>query len=83
MAKQSAVALEKQRIVHCMERFDCHGRLHITLCNGVAVVEIIHHQSHKPYVCIDLLERWRKHIEKHHKLGPARVCRQHEGLLIQ
>ena len=32
-----------------MERFDCHGRLHIALCDGVAVVKITHQQSHKSY----------------------------------
>ena len=25
MAKQLNVGKEKQRVVHCMERFDCHG----------------------------------------------------------
>ena len=52
-----------------MKRFNCHGRLHITPHNGVAIVKIAHHQSHKSYVNIDLPEKWRIYIKKHHKMG--------------
>ena len=83
MPKQSTVSDVKQRVVRRMEHFDCHGRLRISLHNGVAVVRITHHQSHKPYVCIDLPEEYRTFIEAHHQLGPAKVCRRSEGRLIQ
>ena len=78
-AKQSAVDEKKQRIVRRMERFDCHGRLHVTLHNGVAVVKIAHRQSHKSYVNIDLPEKWRRFIENNHQMGPAKVCKRREG----
>jgi hypothetical protein len=45
---------KKQRIVRRMERFDCHGRLHVTIHNGIATVKITHQQSHKSYVNIDI-----------------------------
>ena len=76
MAKQSPVDEKKQRIIHCMDCFDCHGWLHVSLHNSIAVVEISHCQSHKVYVSIDLLEKWRTFIENNHKMGPAKVCRQ-------
>ena len=75
MAKQSTVGKEKQRVVRCMERFDCHSQLHVSLHNGVAVVSITHHQSHKPYICIDLPEKYRTFIKNHHQMVPAKVCR--------
>ena len=59
MPKQSTVGKEKQRVARRMERFDCHGKLHVSLQNGVAVVSITHRQSHKPYICIGLPEKHR------------------------
>jgi hypothetical protein len=32
-----------------MERFDCHGQLHVALQNDFAIVEITHQQLHKSY----------------------------------
>ena len=75
LPKQSAVTEEKQRIAHRMERFDCHGRLHVALRNGIAVVEVTHSQSHKSYMDISLPEKWRTFIENNHKKGPVQVCR--------
>ena len=45
MAKQLNIGKEKQRVVHHMEHFDCHSKLHISLHNGIAVVSITHCQS--------------------------------------
>ena len=50
MPKRSSVGEEKQRTSRRMERFDCHGRLHVALHNGVAAVEIAHRQPHKSYI---------------------------------
>ena len=83
MAKQSTVGKEKQSVVRRMECFDCHGQLHVSLHNAVAVVNITHRQSHKPYVCIDLPEKYQTLIKEHHQMGPAKVCRRREGHLIQ
>ena len=74
LPKKSTVGEEKQRIVRCMECFDCHGQLHVALRDGIAVVEITHCQSHKLYVSIDLPEKWRIFIKNNHKMGPAKVC---------
>ena len=78
LPKQSAVGEEKQRVVRRMEPFDCHGRLHVALRDGTAVVEITHRQSHKLYVNIDLPEKWRAFTKNNHKMGPAKVCRRSE-----
>jgi len=79
MAKVSAVGMEKQRIVRHMQHFDCHGRMHITIHNGTAIVDITHCQSHKLYVSIDLPKKWHTFIKDNHKMGPAKVCRRSEG----
>jgi len=78
-AKRSVVDEKKQQIVRRMERFNCHGQLNVVLHNAVAVVKIAHRQSHKPYVNIDLPDKWRTFIKNNHKMGPARVCRRIEG----
>ena len=49
-----------------MERFDCHGRLHVTVHSGVALVEIIHHQSHKSYP-----GKWGTSVMDNHKTAPS------------
>jgi len=59
-----------------MERFDCHGQLQVALCDGIAVVKITHQLSHKSYVSIDILEKWRTFIKNNHKMGPAKVRRR-------
>jgi len=79
MAKQSAVGKEKRRTVCHMQRFDCHSRMCIALHNGIAVVDITHHQSHKLYISIDLPEKWHTFIKINHKMGPAKVCKRSEG----
>ena len=63
--------------------FDCKGWLHIALHNGIAVVEIMHCQSHKLYVNINLPEKWRTFIKDNHKMGSAKVCRRREVPIIQ
>ena len=83
LPKKSTVGEEKQRTVRRMERFDCKGRLHVALRNGIAVVEITHCQSHKLYVNIDLPEKWRTFIKDNHKMGSAKVCRRREVPVIQ
>ena len=75
MAKQSNIGKEKQRVVRHMECFDCHGKLHISFHDGVAVVSITHCQSHKQYICINLPEKYQSFIKDHHQMGPAKVCR--------
>lgn len=72
--KETAVDEKKRRITRRMERFDCKGRLHITVHSGVAIVQITHQQTHKSYVCIDLPEKWHTFIARNHTLGPAKVC---------
>ena len=83
MAKQSAVSEEKQRAARRMDRFDCNGRMYITIHTGIATVKITHQKSHKKYVSIDLPEKWRTYIEHNYKLGPATVCRRSEAPLFQ
>ena len=74
--KQSVADEKDQRITRRMQRFDCHGRLHVTIHDGVAAVRITHQQAHKPYVCIDIPEKWRTFIKTNQKMGPAKVCRR-------
>ena len=69
MAKQSTVGKEKQRVFRHMERFHCHGQLHVSLHNDAAIVSITHHQSHKPYICIDLPEKYQTFNKNHHQMG--------------
>ncbi len=75
MAKRSFVAKEKQRTSRRMERFNCHGRLHVAVHNGVALVDIIHCQSHESYP-----EKWRTSIKNNHKTAPIHDIR---GLLLE
>jgi len=58
-----------------MERFECRGQLRMTLDEGATIVRIIHEQSHKPYVSIDLLDKWCTFIKENHRMGPAKVCK--------
>ena len=61
-----------------MDRFECHGVLHVTSHEGIANVEISHQQLHKSYVNIELPDKWRTFIKENHRIGPAKVCRWRE-----
>lgn len=49
-----------------MERYDCHGWLHITLepSNSVALIKIKHEMCHEAYLDIELPEEWKTYVEK-------------------
>jgi len=79
MDKGTTVSKEKQRTVRRMDRFECHGKLHVTPHEGIANVEITHQQSHKPYVDIEIPVKWRTFINENHRMGPAKVCRWREA----
>ncbi|KAI0642438.1 hypothetical protein C8Q79DRAFT_929391 [Trametes meyenii] len=50
----------------CMERFNCHGWLHLTVNMDLDVIGISlkHCESHKPYKDIRLPEEWKEFIKK-------------------
>jgi hypothetical protein len=50
---------------------------------GTTIVMITRQQLHKSYVSIDLPEKWHTFIKDNHRMGPAKVCKQGEGPLIQ
>ena len=74
MDKGTTVSKEKQRNVHHMDCFECHGKLHVTPHKGIANVEITHQQLHKPYVDIEIPVKWRTFINENPRMGPAKVC---------
>ncbi|TCD62121.1 hypothetical protein EIP91_007458 [Steccherinum ochraceum] len=70
------------RDVRRMERYDCHGWLHIILKSGsrTALLKMKHEEPHPPYTDIELPGHWKAYIEEQIKTGatPGEIWRHIE-----
>ncbi|KAI0669307.1 hypothetical protein C8Q78DRAFT_992915 [Trametes maxima] len=66
----------KPRDARRMERFQCHGWLHLTVSAESDVIEVSlkHREHHKPYKDIELPEEWKTFIKDHARImSPSQI----------
>ncbi|KAI0672613.1 hypothetical protein C8Q78DRAFT_990991 [Trametes maxima] len=66
----------KPRDTRRMERFQCHGWLHLTVSAESDVIEVSlkHREHHKPYKDIELPEEWKTFIKDHARImSPSQI----------
>lgn len=66
----------KERDKDRMDTFDCHGWIHITLCEGgdTALIRFKHEDDHVPYWNIDVPPEVQDYVRKNTQLTPTQVC---------